>query len=244
MVRYDITIHPDEPRYWAMWGLTLLGGLAFLYVWRRWVPRSGPGRDRALHVLGAVLLAGNLVLPVYQIVTGAPPFSIHRSLPLHFCGLNYLIVAVNCYLRNPQLFTFSFFLGIIGGVHSFLTPQLTLGDAPFVLVEYCAKHGAIVFVPLLMMREYGMRIPRGGWRWTYGAAAVLSCAVLAVNWGINTAWPHTVSANYMYVWEAPKVNNPLVRAEWGWPLYLAPLHAALIAHLLLVNAAVRKWGPL
>ena len=244
MVRYDITVHPDEPRYWAMWGLTLLGGLALLHACRRWVPAEGPGRDRALRTLGVILLIGNTLLPGYQLITGEPAFTVHRSLPLHFCGLNYLLVAVNCFVRDPRIFTFSFFLGIIGGLHSFLTPQLTLGDAPFVLVEYCAKHGAIIFVPILMLREYGMRIPRGAVGWTYGAAAVLSFAVLGVNYVINTVWPHEVTANYMYVWEAPKVSNPLVRAEWGWPLYLAPLHAALIAHLLLVNAAVRRWGPL
>jgi hypothetical protein len=44
----------------------------------------------------------------------------------------------------------------------------------------------------------------------------------------------------MYMWEAPKVDNPFVqKAEWPW--YILPLHAALVLHLLVINAGYR-WG--
>ena len=37
-------------------------------------------------------------------------------------------------------------------------------------------------------------------------------------------------------------DNPLI-FDWPWPWYLAPLHVALLVHLILLNAAFRKWHP-
>ena len=37
------------------------------------------------------------------------------------------------------------------------------------------------------------------------------------NWAINTAFPSEVVANYMYMTEAPKADNPFVFNELPWP---------------------------
>ena len=37
---------------------------------------------------------------------------------------------------------------------------------------------------------------------------------------LTGARPEGVMANYMYVWEAPVADNPLV-FDWAWPWYLA-----------------------
>lgn len=239
-MRYDVIIHQDEPRYWVMVGATVFGGLLFVKALDR---LDAEQRERLLPRLGWLLIAFNLLLPVYAMVHPEQQFTLHRSLPLHFCGLNFVLVALNCFWRNTWVYTFSAFLGTIGGLHSFITPQLTVGDAPIVLVDYCIRHGFIIFMPIVMTRHFGMRFPRMGWLKTYGMAAVVSTLMAGVNWGLNTYWPvpaHQV-ANYMYMWEPPKVDNPLVRADWGWPGYLAPLHVALIAHLVVVNA-IYRWA--
>ena len=97
-------------------------------------------------------------------------------------------------------------------------------------------------MPIIMFRHYGMRLPYRGWMKTYGFAVAISTVVGCINWLLNTYLPVPAdqAANYMYMWEAPKVNNPLVRADWGWPGYLAPLHVALIAHLIVINAIYRR----
>ena len=56
------------------------------------------------------------------------------------------------------------------------------------------------------------------------------------------AHPDGLVANYMYVWEIPKANNPLL-IDWPWPWYLAPLHVALLVHLIVINAVFRRFLP-
>ncbi|MEY5044677.1 MAG: hypothetical protein RJA19_1904 [Bacteroidota bacterium] len=231
-MKYDVVIASDDWRYWAMWAGTLVGGTALLAGFRR-IPEER--KPAALQALGVTLLAANALNPLASLFGSALEMSWHRSLPLHFCTLNFLLLALNCFWRNERVFVYTAFLGIIGGVHAFITPQFPMGDSPVMVVDYALRHGAIVFVPLLMAREYGMRFPRRAWVWTYGMAALVSTIVGGVNWAINTIDPQEVVANYMYMWEAPKVDNPLVQAGWGWPLYLLPLHAALIVHLLLIE---------
>ena len=43
--------------------------------------------------------------------------------------------------------------------------------------------------------------------------------------------------------EPPKVDNPFVFHELAWPWYVLPLHAALILHLLVLNALYRWQLP-
>jgi hypothetical integral membrane protein (TIGR02206 family) len=164
----------------------------------------------------------------------------HRNLPLHLCGVNYALVALNCFFKNERLFMFSAFTGTIGGVHALLTPQLTIGDAPLVLIDYYFKHTAIVVMPMVMARSFGFRFPKWGWIWTYSAVAVLTTVVGCFNWWLNTYFPGSISANYMYMWEAPKADNPFV-FDLPRPWYILPLHGALILHLLVINALYR-WG--
>ena len=240
LMRYDVVLHADEPRYWVMLLATLAGGVLFVKAFDRVADNQ---LAFARRTLGWVLVAGNALLPLYAMLHPAQEFSIHRSLPLHFCGLNYVLVAVNCFAMNRTLYTFTAFLGTTGAIHSFLTPQLTVGDAPLVLVDYCIRHGAILFVPMVMTRRYGFRFPHRGWLKTYGWAVAVSTLMVGVNWALNVWWPGPVSANYMYVWEPPKVRSPLVRPELGWPWYQIPLHLALIAHLLVINLIYRKAAP-
>ena len=72
------------------------------------------------------------------------------------------------------------------------------------------------------------------------SAALLSTSVGVFNWYLNTYHPADVTANYMYMWEAPKVDNPFVQ-DMAWPWYILPLHAALVLHLVIINFCYR-WG--
>jgi hypothetical integral membrane protein (TIGR02206 family) len=179
-------------------------------------------------------------MPAYGFLNPNHDMSWHRNLPLHLCGVNYALVALNCFFKNERLFMFSAFTGTIGGVHALLTPQLTIGDAPLVLIDYYFKHTAIVVMPMVMARSFGFRFPKWGWIWTYSAVAVLTTVVGCFNWWLNTYFPGSISANYMYMWEAPKADNPFV-FDLPRPWYILPLHGALILHLLVINALYR-WG--
>ena len=195
----DVVIGPDEPRYWVALGACVVGAAAFLW----WTGRM-KGDDRCVrHAIGFTILGMQVFEIVHTLTNPAMDFSIHRSLPLHFCGLNAILLGILCFRFNPHVFTFAGFLGMIGGFHSVLTPQLPSGDA----------------------------LP-------------LSTLVMGINALLNGPFAHPdgLVANYMYVWEIPQANNPLL-IDWPWPWYLAPLHVALLVHLIVVNALFRRFLP-
>ena len=239
-MKYDLVIHSNEPRYWFF----LLGSLLIGTLLVRLFDRLDSDRkDVMLKRFGILLFAGNLTLPIYAILDPDQALTWHRSLPLHFCGMNYILIAVNCFARNRYLFMFTAFLGTIGGVHGMLTPQLTVGDAPLVLVDYYMRHSAIVFFPIVMARSFGFQFVRYGWMWIYVVAALISSSIGVFNWVLNTVFASDVMANYMYMWEAPKVKNPFLQGA-PWPWYILPLHAALVLHLIVINFGYRWASPL
>lgn len=237
---YDVIIHMDEPRYWYFMIGSILIGYTVVQAFQK---LTGARKERALRNLGIFMVLVCLVPPLYGLLSPDVTLNIHRNIPLHFCGINGWLVALNCFWKNQKVFTFSAFLGTIGGVHALLTPQLTIGDAPMILTHYYANHTAIVVIPIVMARAYGFRFPKWGWIWTYGVAAVLSTSVGVFNWYLNTFHPADITANYMYMWEAPKVDNPFVR-NLAWPWYILPLHAALLLHLVVINFFYRWAMPL
>ena len=89
-----------------------------------------------------------------------------------------------------------------------------------------------------------LRFRRRDWARTYVWAVIISTLMMGFNGLLNLTFPHPdgLVANYMYVWQAPMADNPLV-LDWDWPWYLLPLHVALLVHLLLINAAFRRWLP-
>jgi len=240
MSEHDVIIAASEPRYWIMMlGCTALG-LSGIRYFKRHLQDNPIARKRlGFFMIG--LQGLDLLLAVFHPDIG---FSIHRSLPLHFCGLNALLIGFNCFWLNRAVFAFSGFMGIIGGAHSLLTPQLPSGDDWPLLLLFYVKHAALVFVPIIMARSYRLTFRRWDWIRTYGWAVGLSMVVMGFNAILNLYFPHPggAIANYMYVWEAPVADNPLV-FDWAWPWYLAPLHVALLAHLILLNAAFRRWSP-
>ena len=240
MNEYDVVIRMTEPRYWVLLLGSLLAGLALIH---RFKGLQGEAKDRALLQMGGVLVALQVA---YQAVMALDPgfdWTLHRSLPLHFCGINIWLVSLNCFWRNRTVFLFTAFMGTIGGFHAILTPQLTVGDDLPILIHYYINHAALVFVPIVMSQTYGMRFPKWGWVKAYVIAAILSTLMAGVNHLLNAYVPCDALANYMYMTEPPKVDNPFVFHDLAWPWYVLPLHAALVLHLLVLNGLYRWRFP-
>ena len=240
MNRYDVVIHMDEPRFWVALVATVVSGLVLV---RHFGRLEGDAKDRALRLMGGAILAMQVGYQLYMIFSPSFTYSIHRSLPLHMCGINIWLVALNCFWKNRWVNLFTMYMGTVGGLHAILTPQLTVGDAMPVLVHYYINHGALLFVPIVMNRTYGLRPFKWGWVKVYGLVALSSTLMAGINWSINTAFPSEVVANYMYMTEAPKVDNPFVFNELPWPWYVLPLHAAAVLHLIVINVVYRLTLP-
>jgi len=244
MNNYDVAILPNEMRYWIMMGCALFMGWLFIKCFDK---VSVDNKDYYLRRVGFAIVAIQIFLPTYTILNPDQTLSFHRSLPLHFCGLNFWLLALNCFIRNRKLFVYTFFMSLLGGFYSLLTPLLTVGDSPFVMIHYSIVHTGLFVVPIVMIRIYGMRLKSFDWLRSYLFAAVISTLMVFINGFINLfESTDGVLANYMFVSEAPHVTNPFLFPSLGWPLYIVPLHFALLLHMLVVNMIyrAREVGPI
>ena len=178
MNHYDVSILPSEPRYWVMILGAVVGGFLFVKYFDH-LPKEK--REPYLKRLGLALICISSFLPIYTIVIPEHLFSFHRSLPLHFCSLNIWLIGFNCFFKSRKLFVYTFFMGLIGGFYSVLTPLLTVGDAPLVIVHYIIVHTALFTVPIVMIRLYGMRLKYYDWIRGYLFAAAISTVMVLIN---------------------------------------------------------------
>ena len=238
MNHYDVAIHPDELRYWLMIGGAIIAGWLFVKAFDR---LSEANRPDYLKRLGIGILIISTFIPIYSILNPDQTFSIHRSLPFHFCAINFWLIGFNCFFKSRKLFVYTFFMALIGGLYSLLTPLLTVGDAPYVLLHYVIVHTGLFVVPIVMIRVYGMRLSKYDWIRSYLFSAAISTIMIFINGYLNIYLdnPDGIIANYMFVWEAPPVENPFLMPSLGWPYFLIPAHFALILHILVLNIAYR-----
>jgi uncharacterized membrane protein YwaF len=132
-------------------------------------------------------------------------------------------------------------MSIIGGFHSFVTPNLIAGYSLPTFINYIFVHSGLVFVPIIMMRHYGMKLRSFDWIRAYGFNVLISTLMIGINTLLNVYvdYPADAAANYMYVIEQPHVESPLLSEDLLWPYYLLPLHVILIIHMLILNAIIR-----
>ena len=240
MNQYDVVIHMNEPRYWVL----LLGSFACGWALiRRFKSLKDSTKNRALTQMGWTLILLQVAYQCYMVVNPDFHWSVHRSLPLHFCGINIWLMAINCFCRNRALYLFTSFLGTIGGFHAILTPQLTVGDDLPLLIHFYVNHAALIVVPIIMTQSFHFRFQKWGWMYAYLIAAGISTVMAGFNQVLNTCFPGEVLANYMYMTEPPKADNPFVFRDLAWPWYVLPLHAALILHSLFLNLIYRWTFP-
>ena len=239
MNHYDVSVLPSEARYWMM----IIGAVVSGFLLVKYFDNlSQEKREPYLKRLGCALLLTASFLPVYTILIPEHLFSYHRSLPLHFCSLNIWLIGFNCFFRSRKLFVYTFFMGLIGGFYSVLTPLLTVGDAPLVMIHYVIVHTSLFAVPIVMIRLYGMRLKYYDWIRGYLFAAAISTVMVFINSFLNLYVENTgdAPANYMFVSVAPAVSNPFLFEGLQWPFYLFPIHVGLLLHFFIINVIYRK----
>ena len=236
---YDVSILPTEARYWFMILGAIIGGYLFIKYFDN---LSKENRESALKRLGVVIILVSCFLPIYTILNPDHLFSLHRSLPLHFCGLNFWLIGFNCFIKSRKLFVYTFFMALIGGFYSVLTPFLTVGDAPLVLLHYMVVHTGLFVVPIVMIRVYGMRLKYFDWIRAYLFTAVCSTIMVFINLYLNLYVENTggADANYMFVMTQPPIENPFLFESLEWPFYIFPVHFGALVHMLIINMIYRK----
>lgn len=178
------------------------------------------------YLMGVVLVFSSIFSPLRVYLLG--DWNIATDLPLHLCGISGLICAILPFLKRKQmLFDFVFYTGIIGGVMSMLTPQMNGYDGSlFAYGEYYLRHSIILIMPIYMLQNLNMKLTKQSMIRTFLGLNVLLALIMPLNFAVG--------GNYMYLAEAPKVDNPLVIGEW--PYYILWFEVFMVLLLVLLYA--------
>ena len=158
-------------------------------------------------------------------------WTLKSNLPIHLCSVSALIC---CFIgftkKNQLLFEFLFYAGIIGGLLSILTPQITLyNEYYFFYIMFYFKHASIIAIPLFMRYGLNMKLTKFSWLKVFGLVNLLLLFVLPIN--------ALIDSNYLYVSRPPMVNNPLIIEDlnkvFGIPTYVFYWEIILIILVIL-----------
>jgi hypothetical integral membrane protein (TIGR02206 family) len=169
----------------------------------------------------------------YHIILGSSgAWTLKEDLPLHLCSVSAIICCVIFFVKKKQfLFEFLFYCGIIGGLVSILTPQITLyNDNYFFYIMFYFKHASIITIPLVIMYRMKMKLGKYSWLKTFGGINILLAIVMPVN--------SLLGSNYLYVAKPPIVKNFLIlgtgeKTILGLPDYVFGFEIELLILLLM-----------
>jgi hypothetical integral membrane protein (TIGR02206 family) len=153
-----------------------------------------------------LFLAREAFIYSYYIYSGL--FTWQDSLPLHLCGISNLFCLIILYKPVSLLYEYLLMLGSVGALMSFLTPEMTHGYTPFLLVDYYLNHGLIIFLPLYFFFILGIRPRQTSWLYVFLFGNVILATVGTVNYFLGS--------NYIYLCEPPKVDNILITGKFPY----------------------------
>jgi uncharacterized membrane protein YwaF len=70
------------------------------------------------------------------------------NLPLHLCGLSGILAGIVVFYRKQMLFEFLYFFGLVGFIHSVLTPEFTGGTSTWKIFDYYVGHSMLIIIPV------------------------------------------------------------------------------------------------
>ena len=151
-------------------------------------------------------------------------WTLQDSLPFHLCRLMVFNTIFLLLSRNQISFELLLFVGMVGGFHSLMTPELTHGSNLFLLIDYFVVHGGLVAAPLYCIFVLGMRPRKMSWLKSFFYLQFFVVLVAIIN--------SILDANYMYLAVKPEANNPFLIGDW--PYYVIGLEFATLLHAFLV----------
>ena len=185
-----------------------------------------------LFLKSSSIIIFGMTLTYHIILASSGSWTLKEDLPLHLCSVSAFICCIIFFVKKKQfLFEFLFYCGVIGGLVSILTPQITLyNDNYFFYVMFYFKHASIIVIPLVIMYRLKMKLGKYSWLKAFGGINVLLAIVMPVN--------SMLGSNYLYVAEPPIVKNFLIlgtgeKTILGLPDYVFGFEVELLILLLL-----------
>ena len=179
-------------------------------------------KTRLANILGVVVLVEFIAIQMYYMSQGV--WTLQDSLPFHLCRLMWFNAMIVIFTRNQLAFELLLFVGMIGGVHSLLTPEFTHGTDLVVLIDYFLVHGGLIAISLYCVFVLGMRPRKMAWLTSFAYLQYFVVAVAVID--------YILGANYMYLAIKPNVENPFLIGDW--PYYIIGLELAVLLHAFIV----------
>ena len=205
---------------WFFWNILTLFFILLLVL----VPRNKSEKFKSnFTTFFALLMAFEyLFIQSYFVYKGI--WMPQDSLPFHLCRLMLFNTIILLFTRNQIAFELLLFIGMVGGFHSLMTPELTHGSDLVLLIDYFLVHGGLVAAPLYCIFVLGMRPRKMAWLKSFFYLQFFVVTVAIID--------YLLGANYMYLAVKPVVNNPFLIGEW--PYYIIGLELATLLHAFLV----------
>ena len=214
---------------WFFWNILTLFFILFIVL----IPRKQSDKFKSnCTIFFALLLVFEYIfIQSYFVYKGI--WTPQDSLPFHLCRLMLFNTTFLLLTRNQIAFELLLFIGMVGGFHSLMTPELTHGSNLFLLIDFFLVHGSLVAGPIYCIFVLGMRPRKNAWlkSFFYFQFFVITVAII----------DHLLGANYMYLAKKPIANNPFLIGDW--PYYIIGLEeeAKKYAYLLGYNYQSSEW---
>ena len=176
----------------------------------------------------------SLAILVYVITTIAAivagEWTMQDFLPLHLCTVSFFICILVLLNKKQWMYEWALLVAIPSGLHSVLTPELSMGISNWYLFEYYFVHGSLMLVPLYLTIVMGYRPRVSSWWKTFLRVQIGAVIVFPLNFIIDT--------NYMFLAAKPLVENPLLIGDW--PFYIFFLELFVFLHIVLIYKLTPK----
>ena len=132
--------------------------------------------------------------------------------------------------KKQWAFEMVLFIGMPGGLHSLLTPELTHGDSLIHKIDFFIGHGGLILAPFYGIYVLNMWPRKSSWWQSFIRLQILVIIAAVAN--------YLFDSNYMYLSYPPIADNPLIPSEnsfFGkWPYYIAIFEIAILIHTILI----------
>lgn len=169
-----------------------------------------------------------LITTIVAVAVGE--WTVQDFLPLHLCTISFFICVFVLLNKKQWMFEWALLVALPSGLHSLLTPELSMGISNWYLFEYYFVHGSLMLVPLYLTLVLGMRPRVGSWWKTFLRVQIGAVIIFPLNFIIDT--------NYMFLAAKPLVENPLLIGDW--PFYILFLELFVFLHIALIYKLTPK----
>ena len=157
-------------------------------------------------------------------------WTVQNFLPFHLCTISFFICILVLFSKKQWMFEWVLLVALPSGLHSILTPELSMGMSSWYVFEYYFVHIFLMVVPLYLTISTGMKLRIPSWWKTFLRVQIAAAIIFPLNFIIDT--------NYMFLAAKPLVKNPLLIGEW--PYYIFFLELFVFLHIILIYKLTPK----